>query len=138
MFFFFFKKQNVHTRKIKRSSEVLHARARPMGIGFKICPGLRNDRFNEKAAEVNVSFVSSHFVITVTLCETCQTQSKLLVISLRQNSEGRTSVKNSLVSPVSIFRYRVEETKHDQISFQVLYLGIHPNKSFKLIKYCLF
>ena len=138
MFFFFFKKQNVHTRKIKRSSEVLHARARPMGIGFKICPGLRNDRFNEKAAEVNVSFVSSHFVITVTLCETCQTQSKLLVISLRQNSEGRTSVKNGLVSPVSIFKYKVVETKHDQISFQVWCLGIHPNKSFKLIKYCLF
>ena len=138
MFFFCFKKQNVHTRKIKRSLEVLRVQARPMGIGFKICPGLRNDRFSEKAAEVNVSFVSSHFLITVTLCETCQTQSKLLVISLRQNSEGRTSVKNSLVSPVSIFKYRVEETKHDQISFQVLYLGIHPNKSFKFIKYCLF
>ena len=36
MFFFFFIRQNVHTRKIGHASEVLHDRARPTGIGHAI------------------------------------------------------------------------------------------------------
>ena len=38
--FFFFTKQNMRAQKIEGPSEVLHSRARPIGIGRAICPGL--------------------------------------------------------------------------------------------------
>ena len=39
--FFFFTKQNMRARKIRRVSEVLRAWARPIDIGCAICSGLR-------------------------------------------------------------------------------------------------
>ena len=38
--FFFFKRQNVHARKIGRMSEALRAGVCLIGIGRAICPGL--------------------------------------------------------------------------------------------------
>ena len=40
MVFFFFTRQKERARNIGRLSEVLLARARPIGIGRTICPGL--------------------------------------------------------------------------------------------------
>ena len=40
MFFFLLTSQNVLAQKIRRFSEILRTRTRPIGIGRPICPGL--------------------------------------------------------------------------------------------------
>ena len=59
-----------------------------------------------------------------------------LVKAWGSNIKEETSIKNSHVSAISILNYKVVKQVHDRVSFQKMYLAIHSNKSFRLLKCC--
>ena len=63
----FFTRQNVYAGQIARVSEVLRARARPMGIGRAICSGLHYDPFFSYMGyffAIAVGLLHYHFSLT--------------------------------------------------------------------------
>ena len=53
--------QNLLALKIGRVSDVLHARARPIGIGYAICPGLPWQLGLKASAEVSTETLDQLF-----------------------------------------------------------------------------